>query len=102
MILIPGESFDALTVSRMFDFRPHEVGRIRCPFCVGDEMINIPHLKSTAMGKDVESTSGPGLILRYFCEQGHQWLFKTVDNNAGTWLSIIRLPDYDPSKECEP
>jgi hypothetical protein len=79
-------------VQRMFDLDMTElVPNIRCPFttkhgwCEG-----VPHMSATVFGREVpcESTSGPGLIIQFACEYGHEWQLRLADHSGGIWLEV--------------
>lgn len=83
---------DNIPAKAMFDFSDAEFPRIVCPWCDA-----VPHMVGVAYGPDAVSTSGSGLSLHMICETGHAWMFRTVDHSGGTWLSIAKLPTYNPS-----
>jgi hypothetical protein len=64
---------------------------VGCPFCYdnssGDDH-GIPHMLETVFGAVEGSTSGPGLIIKFECEEGHRWQLRLIDHSGGTWLSV--------------
>lgn len=81
-----------MKVSKMFDFSLNASESICCPHCcdVYKDFTGIPHMKGVVFGPGVpeSSTSGPGLMIRFECEEGHAWTLTLSDHSGGTWLSI--------------
>lgn len=78
-------------VNRMFKL-DDVLPQIRCPHKLqdGEQCDAVPHLVSTLMGRNIppDSTSGPGLIIEWECENDHRWQLRCVDHSGGTWLSV--------------
>lgn len=74
-------------VRRMFDLAD-DCPSVRCPLCHDEGGVNIPHMRETVFGGVDYSTSGPGLIIKFECEEGHKWQLRLIDHSGGTWLSV--------------
>lgn len=65
-------------------------GQMQCPVagCEG-----IPHMVGTMFGPGIppSSTSGPGLVIESYCEEGHAWHTLFTDHSGGTWISVRLL-----------
>ncbi len=74
----------------VFDECPH----IQCPFlCGGKPCQGTPHISSTLIGRNVPpaSTSGPGLIVEFACENEHVWQLLFVDHSGSTWIEAVEV-----------
>ena len=82
---------DTIKISR------DSISEIVCPF----KCDAVPHIIGVSFGKSIPptSTSGPGLIIEYMCENLHHWQTVFEDHSGGTWLSLVRLENLkeDPT-----
>lgn len=63
--------------------------RLQCPVIEHDGPCDgAPHMRVVEFGRGVPvtSTSGPGLIVNFYCERGHMWDLCLEDHSAGIWL----------------
>lgn len=82
-----------MTIKRFIDV---DGEHLNCPVRQCD---GVPHLRAVGFGRNFPpgSTSGPGLVLEYYCEEGHHWQVSFVDHSGGTWLRMERLQDEVPA-----
>lgn len=65
-----------------------------CIICPVNGCDATPHMMRTlfsraAISGVLNSTSGPGLIVTFKCENGHQFLLKLEDHSGCIWLSAF-------------
>jgi hypothetical protein len=66
--------------------------QIKCPFNMfGNPCSGVPHMSATLFGRNAPpaSNSGPGLMIKFECENGHRWQLHLIDHSGGTWLEIV-------------
>ena len=85
----------AKLVNRMFADVGNKFGpSLNCPFCPirgEDEWdLNIPHMTGAIFGAVNAHRSGPGLLIQFECENGHEWQLRFSDHSGQTGLSIER------------
>jgi hypothetical protein len=97
---------EADCVRRMFaDLARGWAPSIRCPFYEDDwhPCDGIPHMHATVFGAvedTVSKPSGPGLIIQFTCEQGHEWQLRWSDHSGCTSLTIVETNLF--CHECGP
>lgn len=80
--------------NQVFAFDSEGFGNMACPYS-GCEAV--PHMTRVIFGPGIppESTSGAGMIIRCFCEDGHNWDLTFSDYNGGIFLDVRELPDAE-------
>jgi len=75
---------------------PTAVGLLKCPFCEEDSGCSVVHLDRAIMNtRDLDSSSGPSLVLTYHCENGHRFAISTQDHSGGTWVHVAFIGHTD-------